>query len=244
MTSNPTTNVAVYENQIIDSNPMTISGAINKTAILLGITILTSIYTWNLVFASYMDKATLLLWIGIIAGLVLAIIMRFRPQNAGILSVFYAICEGLAIGTISAMYEKAFDGIVGNAALATFATLGSMLFLYKANIIKATQKFRSIIVTATIGIMIFYLIQIVMAFFGANFLPVWQSGPLGIGISVAICIIAALNFILDFDFIERGAQSMVPKYFEWYGAFSLLVTMIWLYLEILRLLAKLNSRNN
>ena len=208
MTSNPMTQEKIYENVVLDGEPMTVSGAVNKTILLLLVTFAVGVFTWTQAFAGYMDKVVMLMWGGIIAGLILAIIMRFKPQNAKLLSIGYAACEGLAIGGLSAMYEMQLQGIVANAALITFLTLFVMLFL----------------------------------FFNPNFIAVWNTGWLGIVLSLVFCAVAALNFILDFDFIEQGAQKMAPKYFEWFGAFSLLVTIVWLYLELLRLLAQL-SRN-
>ena len=164
----------------------------------------------------------MLMWGGIIAGFILAIIMRFKPQNAKVLSVAYAVCEGLAIGGLSAMYEMQLKGIVANAALITFLTLFMMLMLYKTGIIRATDTFKKVIFTATASIMVFYLVSIVISFFSPNFISIWNTGMLGIVLSVVFCAVAALNFILDFDFIEQGARNMAPKYFEWFGAFSLL----------------------
>ena len=242
MTSNPMTQSTIYDGAVVDSQPMTVSGAVNKTIILLLVTFGVGVFSWTQAFNGYMDKVAILMWVGIIAGLILAIIMRFKPQNAKVLSLGYAVCEGLAIGGISAMYEMQLKGIVANAALITFLTLFVMLFLYKLGIIKATDTFRKVVVTATASIAIFYLVSIVASFFSPNFIAVWNSGLLGIGLSIAFCAVAALNFILDFNFIEEGEKKVAPKYFEWFGAFSLLVTIIWLYLELLRLLAQL-SRN-
>lgn len=242
MTSNPMTQSNIYDGAVVDSQPMTVSGAVNKTIALLLVTFGVGAFSWTQAFNGYMDKVVMLMWVGIIAGLILAIIMRFKPQNAKVLSLGYAVCEGLAIGGISAMYEMQLKGIVANAALITFLTLFVMLFLYKLGVIKATDTFRKVVVTATASIAIFYLISIAISFFNPNFITVWNSGLLGIGLSIAFCAVAALNFILDFNFIEEGAQKMAPKYFEWFGAFSLLVTIVWLYLELLRLLAQL-SRN-
>ena len=241
MTSNPMTQSNIYEGAVLDGEPMTVSGAINKTIALLLITFATGVFSWTQAFNGYMDKVVMLMWVGIIAGLILAIIMRFKPQNAKILSVGYAVCEGLAIGGVSAMYEMQLKGIVANAALITFLTLFMMLFLYKTGIIKATETFKKVIFTATASIMVFYLVSIVISFFNQNFITVWNTGLLGIGLSIAFCAVAALNFILDFNFIAEGARNMVPKYFEWFGAFSLLVTIVWLYLELLRLLAQLSK---
>lgn len=237
MTSNPTTNTRVYEGAILDGEPMTIQGAVNKTLVLLLTTFCTAVFTWTQFFAGMADKVILLMWIGIIAGLILAFVMVMKPQNAKVLSLAYAVCEGLALGGLSAMYEVQFKGIVANAALSTFGALFTMLFLYKIGLIRPTQKFRNIIVTATISIAVFYLAEIILSFINPSFIVAWNSGIIGIVISSVICVVASLNFILDFEFIEQGANTMAPKYFEWYGAFSLLVTIVWLYVEMLRLIA-------
>ena len=231
----------IYDGAVLDGEPMTVSGAVNKTIILLLTTFAVGVFSWTQAFNGYMDKVIMLMWGGIIAGFILAIIMRFKPQNAKVLSVAYAVCEGLAIGGLSAMYEMQLKGIVANAALITFLTLFMMLMLYKTGIIRATDTFKKVIFTATASIMVFYLVSIVISFFSPNFISIWNTGMLGIVLSVVFCAVAALNFILDFDFIEQGARNMAPKYFEWFGAFSLLVTIVWLYLELLRLLAQLSK---
>ena len=241
MTSNPMTQEKIYDGAVLDGEPMTVSGAVNKTIILLLTTFAVGVFSWTQAFNGYMDKVIMLMWGGIIAGFILAIIMRFKPQNAKVLSVAYAVCEGLAIGGLSAMYEMQLKGIVANAALITFLTLFVMLMLYKTGIIRATDTFKKVIFTATASIMVFYLVSIVISFFSPNFISIWNTGMLGIVLSVVFCAVAALNFILDFDFIEQGARNMAPKYFEWFGAFSLLVTIVWLYLELLRLLAQLSK---
>lgn len=242
MTSNPMTQEKIYDGAVLDGEPMTVSGAVNKTIILLLTTFAVGVFSWTQAFNGYMDKVIMLMWGGIIAGFILAIIMRFKPQNAKVLSVAYAVCEGLAIGGLSAMYEMQLKGIVANAALITFLTLFMMLMLYKTGIIRATDTFKKVIFTATASIMVFYLVSIVISFFSPNFISIWNTGMLGIVLSVVFCAVAALNFILDFDFIEQGARNMAPKYFEWFGAFSLLVTIVWLYLELLRLLAQLSKK--
>ncbi len=241
MTSNPMTQEKIYDGAVLDGEPMTVSGAVNKTIILLLTTFAVGVFSWTQAFNGYMDKVIMLMWGGIIAGFILAIIMRFKPQNAKVLSVAYAVCEGLAIGGLSAMYEMQLKGIVANAALITFLTLFMMLMLYKTGIIRATDTFKKVVFTATASIMVFYLVSIVISFFSPNFISIWNTGMLGIVLSVVFCAVAALNFILDFDFIEQGARNMAPKYFEWFGAFSLLVTIVWLYLELLRLLAQLSK---
>lgn len=245
MTSNPMAQDRVYENIGVSDRPMTISGTINKTLTLLLIVAIIATYTWNLVLTGFMDKAIILTWGGIGVGFIVALFTIFKPKYAMPLSIVYAFCEGLALGAISALYEAQFHGIVAQAVGATFLTLLSMLVLYRIGAIRATEKFRAVVVTATFGIMIFYLINILLSFFAPailKFNPIWDAGPIGIGFSAFVIVIAALNFILDFNFIEKGASAMMPKYFEWYGGFSLLVTLIWLYLEILRLLSKLNRK--
>lgn len=242
MTSNPMAQSAIYQNiSGVSEKPMTVAGTINKTMLLLAVTALTAIYTWNLAMTGFMDKVTIFIFGGMIAGLVLAIAMRFKPEQAKILSVGYAVCEGLVLGGISAIFESQFKGIVLQAVGATFISLFSMLFLYRTGIIKATEKFKKVIITATIAIFVFYLVNMIGSLFGANFPSIFNSGILGIGISLVICVVASLNFILDFDFIEQGAANYMPKYFEWFGAFAMLVTLVWLYIEILRLLSMLRS---
>lgn len=241
---NPMMRDSVYENTVpvIDSTPMTISGAINKTLVLLAIVAVSGLFTWHLYFNGFADKTMMMVWAGVICGFILAIITAFRPQNANILAPAYAVCEGFALGGISAIYEKAFAGIVTSAVVLTFLALFTMLVLYHFNVIRATDKFRKVILIATLSVGVFYLIAIIAGFMGRPVALLYDSSPLGIGISLVILTIACLNFIIDFDFIERGAQNFAPKHFEWYGAFTLLVTLVWVYLEILRLLARLKDR--
>lgn len=241
MTSNPMLNQRVTENVILDSKPMTAQGAVNKTFLLLAIVVATGSFTWSLCSQGFFDKASLLSIIGAIAGLVLAIITAFKPQVSKITSLAYAICEGLLVGAVSFMYNASYNGIVGQAVLATFCALFAMLFLYKAKVLQATPTFRKVIITSTIAIMIFYLAGWIGALLGHP-MTLFNGSTLGIIVSAVICVIATLNFILDFDFIEQGERNLLPSYFEWYGGFSLLVTVIWLYFELLRLLAQLNNR--
>lgn len=240
--SNPMLRAGVMENVILDSKPMTIQGTVNKSLLLVAIVIASAFVTWSFCAKGFYDKAYLLMTVSAIAGLVLAFITAFRPKSASVTGPAYAVCEGLLVGTISFMYNAAYGGIVVNAIAITLLTLFSMLFLYKTRIIQATETFRSVIFTATCAIAIFYFIGFI-GFLIGHPMTIFNGGLVGIGVSLVICIVAALNFILDFDFIERGSQNCAPDYFEWYGAFSLLVTVVWLYLEILRLLAQLNRRN-
>ena len=178
-----------------------------------------------------------------IGAVILAIIMAFKKETAKTLSILYAILEGIAIGGISFVFNAVYDGIVVQAVFFTSADLLVMLLLYKFRIIKVNDKFRSVIFGATLCIAIVYLINFILGFFKMSVPFLNDSSPIGIGISVAIVAIASFNLLLDFDFIEQGANANMPKYFEWYCAFGLLVTLVWLYLEILRLLSKVRSRD-
>ncbi len=242
MSSNPMINSNVQENVILEGKPMTVQGAINKTLILLGIVILSGLYTWNLCAQGFSDKAGLMAIVSSIAGLILAIVASFNPKSSPITAPAYALCEGLVVGSVSFMYASLYEGIIVNAVAITLITLLSMLLLYKTKTIQATPTFRKIIFTSTIAIAIFYLAGFIGALLGHP-MTIFNGSNIGIGISLLICAIAAFNFILDFDFIEQGQNRNLPEYFEWYGGFALLVTVIWLYFEILRLLAQLNRRN-
>ncbi len=242
MSSNPMLNSNVTENVILEGRPMTAVGAINKTAILLGIVVLVAYYAWTLCAGGFSDKANLLLITGSIAGLILAIIATFNPKSSPITAPAYALCEGLVVGVISYAYGSMFDGIVFDALGITILALFVMLFLYKTGIIKATPMFRKVLFITTVAVAIFYFAGFIGALMGHP-MTIFNGGLLGIGVSALICAIAAFNFIVDFDFIERGEKNMLPDYFEWYGAFGLLVTLVWLYLEVLRLLAQLQRRN-
>ena len=233
-----------FENEVVlDGEPMSINGAIQKSLLLTTIIIISAIYTVGLVLTGFTDKATLLgvsgLIISAIAGFV---IVLARPKISNILAIIYSIGEGFALGLISAYYETQYHGIVLNAIFSTFATMFAMLALYRFRIIRCDEKFRSVIFTATASIAIIYLIQIVASFFGRGIPQIFTASPFGIGFSIIVVLIAAFNFIVDFDFIENGEKLMLPKLYEWIGAVSLMFSLVWLYLEILRLLFKLNSR--
>lgn len=242
MSSNPMTKIDIAQETVIDGKTMSISGAINKTAILLGIVVLVAYYAWYICGQGFSDKANLLLVGGSIAGLILAIIASFNPKSSPITAPAYAVCEGLVVGVVSYAYGSAFDGIVQNALGLTILALFTMLFLYKTKTIQATPTFRKTIIISTVAIAIFYLAGFIGALLGHP-MTLFDGGMLGIGVSLLICAIAAFNFIIDFDFIEQGEKNMLPDYFEWYGGFALLVTLVWFYLEVLRLLAQLNSRD-
>ena len=220
---------------------MTIQGTVNKTFILILLVLATCVYSWNQ-FLSNPGSVMPLILTGAIGGLIVALITIFVPKVSPFTAPVYALLEGLFIGAVSARYEAEFGGIVFQAVLLTIGVLLSLLLAYKSGFIKVTQNFRLGVVAATGAIFLVYLISFIGRFFGFEIPHLHEATPLGIAISVVIVIIAALNLVLDFDFIENAANKQVPKYFEWYGAFGLLVTLIWLYLEILRLLSKLRSR--
>ena len=219
----------------VGSERMTLDGTVNKTGILLGLCFIGAIISWNI-------PNPILIIGGVLVGFGLAIYTSFVPRNAGITAPIYAFVEGLFLGGISLMFEMEYPGIAIQAIGLTFGTLASLLFFYKSGLIKPTENFRLMIFSATFGIMILYLVSIVMSFFGSGIGFIHSNGIFGIGFSLFVVCIAALNLVLDFDFIEQGSENNLPKFMEWYGAFSLMVTLIWLYLEILRLLAKLRSR--
>lgn len=244
-----TSNPALGQNTFRDvagygGESMTVSGAVNKAGILMLLCIATAAWTWNRFFATG-DPASIagLLTIGAIGGLVLAIVTIFKKEWAGITAPLYALAEGLVLGGISAMFEMKYKGIAIQAVMLTFGTLVAMLLVYRTGLIKVTEKFRIGVVAATGGIALFYLAQFILGFFGITFHTVNSGSPIGIGFSLLVVGIAALNLVLDFDLIEQGARYNAPKYMEWYCAFALMVTLVWLYLEMLRLLAKFRGRD-
>ncbi len=213
---------------------MTVSGAINKSFILLGILLLVS-------SISYMMPSMFLTIVGLVGGLIAVLVGTFKPHTSPIAAPVYAAFEGLLIGSISAYYATAYNGIVGTAILLTISTLFIMLAIYKFEIIKVTQKLRAGIVMATGAVMITYLMAWIFSWFGMNIPYIHEGGLLGIGFSVVVIGIAALNLLLDFDTFDKGEKANAPSYMEWYAAMGLLVTLVWLYIEFLRLLAKLND---
>lgn len=217
------------------SNTMTVHGAATKTLILLGLCVGTASLSWGMV---KMQNAQALPWMigGVIGGLVFALATSFVPKWSPVTAPLYALAEGLFLGGISAMFEMRFEGIVFQALLATFGTAFALLMAYQTGIIRATENFKLGVCAATGGIFIMYLAMWIMRMFGMN-VSLFAMGGWGIAISAVVVIIAALNLVLDFDFIEDAANRGAPKYCEWYGAFGLMVTLVWLYIEILRLLA-------
>lgn len=231
-------------NLVDASARMTLGGTVNKTGILLLCSIATAAWVWNSFLQSH-NPAQVLgpLAIGGIGGLIAAMVTIFKKEWAPVTAPIYALLEGLVLGGISAVLNARFPGIAIEAVGLTFGTLFVMLFLYKSGLIKVTQKFRIGVIAATGGIAIFYFLEILLSFFGINFTTVNGASPIGIAFSLFVVAIASLNLVLDFDFVEQGVTYGVPKFMEWYAAFGIMVTLIWLYLEILNLLAKSRSRN-
>jgi len=220
---------------------MTIQGTVNKTALSLLILLVTASYTWNLGVRN--PQVPVFMMIGLIGGLIVAMATIFKQTWAPITTPMYAGLEGLALGGISAVFEARYPGLVSQAVFLTFGTLGALLMAYRSGLIKPTENFKLGVFAATGGIALVYLVSFVMSLFGASIPLINSSGTFGILFSLFVVGIAALNLVLDFDFIEQGAARGAPKYMEWYGAFGLLVTLVWLYLEMLRLLAKLQDRS-
>lgn len=242
----PTYGGPTYDGSAVGDRPlaarpttMTVEGTVYKTAVLLALVVVAAAFSWRAV-----DNGVILLpglGISFFLLLGLGIATALRPTWAVVTGPLYALASGVLLGAVSALYNQAYAGIVGQAVFATMATAGGMLLAYATGLIRATPRFRKIIVSATFGIMLLYLVTIAARWFGVDVPLLHDSGPLGIGISLFIVGIAAFNLILDFDFIEHGAKAGADKRLEWYGAFGLMVTLVWLYLEMLRLLGKLRD---
>jgi len=219
---------------------MTVNGTIHRTGILLLLSLVAALFTWNQV--SQGENVGGYVMIGVIGGFIMALVTSFKAQWAGVTAPIYAILEGLFLGGASAMINMAYPGIAIQAVALTFGTCFCMLLAYRSGLIRATEKFKLGVMAATGGIALFYLVMMILGFFHVQIPLIFGSSPIGIAFSLVVVVIAALNLVLDFDFIEQGAMRGAPKYMEWYGAFGLMVTLVWLYLEILRLLSKLRDR--
>ncbi len=244
---NQNTFLDVASGQVVSrdaSQVMTLGGTVNKTGLMLLILVATAAYTWSLYTPENPGAVMPWLLAGGIGGFIVALVTIFKKTWAPVTAPLYAALEGLFLGAISAMFEASYPGIVMQAVMLTMGVLAALLMAYKSGLIKATENFKLGIVAATGGIALLYLVNIGLRLFGfEGFGFIHESGTWGIAFSAFVVVIAALNLVLDFDFIESGAEAGAPKYMEWYGAFGLVVTLIWLYLEILRLLAKLQSRD-
>ena len=255
-TGNPTLNDKTFENFGVyrrdlagEQSPagvMTVNGTANKTMFLLALAMGTACFTLSKTFPGLeTNPAAAMPWAmgGAVVGLIAALVICFKQTWAPILAPVYALAEGLFLGGVSASFESQYPGIVIQAVGGTFGTLFGLLVAYQSGLIKATENFKLGIVAATGGIFLVYVISMIGSFFGFPIPYIHDAGPIGIGFSLVVVVIAALNLVLDFDFIEQAAERGAPKYLEWYGAFALMVTLVWLYMEILRLLSKLRSRD-
>ena len=227
-----------------DAGTMTLNGTVNKTAMLLVLTLVAALFTWSQFSAAMAagnpGAVMPYVWGGAIGGLVVALVTVFKKQWAPITAPIYAVLEGLFLGAVSAMFELRFPGIVMQAVGLTFGTMAALLMAYRSGLIKATENFKLGVVAATGGIALLYLVNIGMRLFGFEGMGfIHESSLIGIAFSGFVVVIAALNLVLDFDFIENATEKGAPKYMEWYGAFGLMVTLVWLYVEFLRLLSKL-----
>jgi uncharacterized YccA/Bax inhibitor family protein len=251
-TANPALNKNTFRDfsTTAGSPVMTLSGTVNKIAIMLLLVVAGAFYTWRLAFEAMSAdplsaSRAIFPWMigGGIGGFVVALVTIFKRRLAPVTAPVYAVLEGLFLGGISAFLENQYSGIVINAVALTFGILFALLIAYRSGWIKPTQNFRLGVFAATGGVFMLYIISFLLNLFGVSVGYLHNSSPLSIGISLVIVVIASLNLVLDFDFIEQGAASSAPKYMEWYAAFGLIVTLVWLYLEILRLLSKIASRN-
>lgn len=248
---NPTLTEKMFDRSLhIESNmqgTMSVRGTINKFGFLLLMIIAGAAYSWHLFEQAQTGLMNTLMMVGIFGGLITAIAISFKPNWAPYLAPLYGLLEGLFVGAISAILNAAFaekyPGLVMQAVGLTFGVAIAVFLLYNFRVIRATEKFKSVIIAATMGIALFYLLTMVLRLFGVNVSFMYDSSMLSIGISLFVVAIAALNLILDFDMIEQGAERGAPKFMEWFGAFGLMVTLVWLYIEMLKLLSKLGSRD-
>lgn len=246
--ANPTLNDRSFQPSLElseNEHVMTINGTILKTCLLGILMFVTFAYTWYLQLTGFGDKAVMLYHGGLIGVLLLAIFIYVAPKNKSLIitTPLYALCEGLVLGYFSAFVNQIIPGVASQAALGTMFALFGMFFLYKTGMVKATEKFRMVIMNSTFAIFGIYLVQFILGFFNIIIPQIFSNSPIGIGFSVLVVAIASFNLIIDFDNIETFSNK-VNKNYEWYFGFSLLVTIIWMYIEILNLLLKLQSRNN
>ncbi|HYR32556.1 MAG TPA: Bax inhibitor-1/YccA family protein [Gemmatimonadales bacterium] len=243
---NPALRASVFEKYgtVAAGEAMTVEGTVNKTAFLLFLVVVTAAWVWSRVTGAFDPRAEAmpyLLW-GVLGGLGFGLVTSFKIDWAPVTAPIYAVFEGLALGALSAYLELTYHGIVVPAVVLTFATFACVLLAYRAGILRATPMFTRVVVFATAGVALFYIVALVLSMFGVGVSYFTSTSTLSIVINIAIAVLAAMNLVLDFDFIASGAEANAPKRLEWYGAFGLVVTLIWLYVEILRLLSRLRRR--
>jgi len=242
-TSNPVLSEKAFRDVAATGEAMTLQGTVNKTGFLLLCAVVTAAWTWGMAHSETPEAAMPWMFGGLIGGFIVALITTFKAQWSPITAPIYALLEGLALGGISAFFERSYPGIAVQAVGLTFGTLFVMLLAYKTGMIRATQGFKMGVIAATGGIALLYVVEMVLGgFFHIQVPAINGSGMIGIGFSIFVVIIAALNLVLDFDMIESAVSAGAPKYMEWYGAFGMMVTLVWLYLEMLRLLSKMRRR--
>ncbi|MFN0126453.1 MAG: Bax inhibitor-1/YccA family protein [Verrucomicrobiales bacterium] len=239
-TSNPTLNDRVFaQSPAVAGGPtMTLKGSVNKTLIVASLLLTTAAASWQYVQSNPAASGAITIGSAIL-GLILVITSCFKPVWAPVIAPTYGLVEGVFVGAVSARYAALYEGIVLQAAMLTLGILFALLFAYQSRLIRATENFKLGIVAATGGILLVYVATLILGMFGIQIPLIHQSGPIGIAFSLFVVVIAALNLVLDFDFIESGVAQGAPKYLEWQAALGLMVTLVWLYIEILRLLAKL-----
>lgn len=246
-TGNPGLNertFAAVPRPAVGEERMTLQGTVNKSFLMLAVLLLAALWPWVRFFDASGDPAAVLglMMVGLVGGFILALVISFRQTTAPYLALPYAALEGLAIGGISAIFERRYPGIAIQAVALTFAVMAVLLVAYRSRLIRVTEHFKAIVVGATLAIALLYAVSFILGFFHVRVPFLNDASPLGIIVSLAIIVVAALNLVMDFDFIETGVERGAPRYMEWYGAFGLMVTLVWLYLEILRLLAKMRQR--
>lgn len=242
--SNPILNEDRFSSQerILDGEPMTIEGTVSKIFMLFACLLAgAAISVYSLFTTPALVPAIMI--VGGLTGLILVVVTCFNVRLAKYIAAPYALMEGLVLGAFSAFFEAQWHGIILQAILGTFVVLFVMLMLYKSRMLQYTDRFAAVLKTSLLSIMIIYLIQFAASFFGRGIPLIWGAGPVGIGFSLVVVVVAAMALIQDFFFIEDASRNMLDKDYEWYGAMGLMITLVWLYTEILRLLAKLNSRN-
>lgn len=223
---------------------MTVKGTIQKTFILFILMLIPAAIIFNMGTGANPSAVQPYMWGGLIGGLIFSLVGIFSPKNAPWAAPVYALFEGLFLGAISALYNNIFyEGIVSQAVLLTFGVLLTMIGLYTGGILKATKTFKKVVIVGTGAIAMVYFLTIILQFFGTTIPYIHGNGLMGIGFSLVVIVLAALNFIMDFDMIEEGEKQSAPKYMEWYGGMAIMITLVWLYIEILRLLSKLSSRD-